>query len=105
MAGNYFSKLSEQHCSEIQIRFPLPDAWVYMFRVEKMFRYGAVHSTKHKFGKIKGLDRLLVHKTQHQGAIMEASCGTAKYEQAFRSLVWRIEQLPVKNKGSVWFWY
>jgi hypothetical protein len=29
---------------------------------------------------------------------MEASCGMAKYEQAFRSLVWRIEQLPAKNK-------
>jgi len=34
---------------------------------------------------------------------MEASCGTAKYEQAFRSLVWRIEQLPVKNKGRFCF--
>ncbi len=30
--------------------------------------------------------------------MMEASCGKAKYEQAFKSLVWRIEQLPVKNK-------
>ena len=66
-----------------------------------MFRYGAVHSAKHKFGKIKGLDRFLLHKSTHQqGAIMEASCGMAKYEQAFKSLVWRIEQLPVKNKGG-----
>lgn len=104
VAGTYFSKISDQHCEDIQIRFPLPDAWVYMFRVEKMFRYGAVHSTKHKFGKIKGLDRFMVHKSQHQGAIMEASAGMAKYEQAFRSLVWRIEQLPVKNKGEcLWF--
>lgn len=69
-----------------------------MFRVEKRFRYGAVHSSKHKTGKLKGLDRFLVHKSTHQGAMMEASCGMAKYEQAFRSLVWRIEQLPVKNK-------
>lgn len=69
-----------------------------MFRVEKRFRYGAVHSSKHKLGKIKGLDRFLVHKSAHQGAMMEASCGMAKYEQAFRALVWRIEQLPVKNK-------
>ena len=100
VAGTYYTKLNEVHCEDIQIRFPLPDSWVYLFRVEKMFRYGAIHSTKHKFGKIKGLDRLLVHKTQSQGAMMEASCGMAKYEQAFKSVVWRIDQLPVKNKGS-----
>jgi hypothetical protein len=103
VAGSYYTKLNEVHCEDIQIRFPLPDVWVYLFRVEKMFRYGAVHSTKHKFGKIKGLDRFLVHKSTHQGALMEASCGHAKYEQAFKSLVWRIEQLPVKNKGWLCF--
>lgn len=40
-------------CEEIQIRFPLPDAWVYMFRVEKRFRYGAIHSVRRQAGKIK----------------------------------------------------
>lgn len=99
VAGTYYTKLNEVHCEDIQIRFPLPDVWVYLFRVEKRFRYGAVHSSKHKFGKIKGLDRFMVHKGQSQGALMEASCGMAKYEQAFKSVVWRIEQLPVKNKG------
>jgi hypothetical protein len=29
---------------------------------------------------------------------MEASCGHGKYEQAFKSIVWRIDQLPLKNK-------
>ena len=53
VAGTYYTKLNEVHCEDIQIRFPLPDAWVYLFRVEKMFRYGAVHSSKHKFGKRK----------------------------------------------------
>jgi hypothetical protein len=40
-------------CEDIQIRFPVPDAWVYMFRVEKRFRYGAIHSVRRKAGKIK----------------------------------------------------
>jgi hypothetical protein len=40
-------------CENIQIRFPIPDAWVYMFRVEKRFRYGAIHSVRRKAGKIK----------------------------------------------------
>ena len=40
-------------CEDIQIRFPVPDPWVYMFRVEKRFRYGAIHSVRRKAGKIK----------------------------------------------------
>ena len=40
-------------CEDIQIRFPIPDSWVYMFRVEKRFRYGAIHSVRRKAGKIK----------------------------------------------------
>ena len=40
-------------CENIQIRFPIPDPWVYMFRVEKRFRYGAIHSVRRKAGKIK----------------------------------------------------
>ncbi|CAF5222087.1 unnamed protein product, partial [Rotaria magnacalcarata] len=31
----------------------IPDPWVYMFRVEKRFRYGAIHSVRRKAGKIK----------------------------------------------------
>ena len=116
IAGSYFTKLNEVFCENIQIRFPLPDAWVYLFRVEKRFRYGALHSTKSKFGKFKGLDRLLSLKSSISGnssgssgnsnasssststTKMEASCGHAKYEQAFKSIVWRIDQLPLKNK-------
>jgi hypothetical protein len=103
VAGNYFANVSDTHCEHIEIRFPLPDVWVYLFRVEKRFRYGAVHSSKHKAGKLKGLDRLMLDGSSahhHAGgtAVMEASCGMAKYEQAFKSLVWRIDQLPVKNK-------
>ena len=40
-------------CENIQVRFPVPDPWVYMFRVEKRFRYGAIHSVRRKAGKIK----------------------------------------------------
>ena len=46
---------SDEHCpcEDIQIRFPIPDPWVYMFRVEKRFRYGAIHSVRRRAGKIK----------------------------------------------------
>ncbi|CAF0951150.1 unnamed protein product [Adineta ricciae] len=87
-------------CEDIQIRFPIPDPWVYMFRVEKRFRYGAIHSVRRKAGKIKGLDRLMVHRNDALTPFMAASAGVAKYEQAFRSIVWRIDQLPKRDQGA-----
>ncbi len=32
--------------------------------------------------------------------MMMASVGVAKYEQAFRSIVWRIDQLPKRDQGA-----
>ncbi|CAF1006848.1 unnamed protein product [Didymodactylos carnosus] len=87
-------------CQDIQIRFPMPDSWVYMFRVEKRFRYGAIHSVRRKAGKIKGLDRFMVHRGDSTPVFMATTSGTAKYEQAFRSIVWRIDQLPKKDQGA-----
>lgn len=87
-------------CEDIQIRFPIPDPWVYMFRVEKRFRYGAIHSVRRKAGKIKGLDRFMLHRGDPLLAMMAASSGVAKYEQAFRSIVWRIDQLPKRDQGA-----
>ncbi|CAF2512245.1 unnamed protein product [Rotaria sp. Silwood2] len=87
-------------CEDIQIRFPIPDPWVYMFRVEKRFRYGAIHSVRRKAGKIKGLDRLMINRNDGLIPLMAASAGIAKYEQAFRSIVWRIDQLPKRDQGA-----
>ncbi|CAF1145777.1 unnamed protein product [Adineta steineri] len=87
-------------CENIQIRFPIPDPWVYMFRVEKRFRYGAIHSVRRKAGKIKGLDRLMIHRNDGATPFMAASAGIAKYEQAFRAIVWRVDQLPKRDQGA-----
>ena len=35
-----------------------------------------------------------------QPALMEADVGTAKYEHVYRSVVWRIPRLPVRNQGN-----
>ena len=34
-------------------------------------------------------------------ALMEADVGTAKYEHIYRSVVWRIPRLPVRNQGKI----
>lgn len=52
-------KLGQIPCEDVAIRFPIPECWIYLFRVEKHFRYGSVKSTHRRTGKIKGIERFL----------------------------------------------
>lgn len=104
MVTGYYSssrRAAQTPCEEIQIRFPIPESWIYLFRVEKRFKYGAIHSSTRKPGKIKGLERLTMFA---QGilpaSLIEVSTGLAKYENAFQAVVWRIDQLPDRNEGT-----
>ncbi|CAH1791265.1 unnamed protein product [Owenia fusiformis] len=99
---NMKRKHSQVPCEDIMIRFPLPEAWIYLFRTEKHFRYGTVKSIRKKPGKIKGLDRLaqMAQGLFNYGSIMEVSTGQAKYEHIYRSIVWRISRLPELNQGA-----
>ena len=50
-----FSKKHGQFpCEDIEVRFPMPENWIYLFRYERRFGYGAFKSTTRKPGKIKG---------------------------------------------------
>lgn len=40
-------------CEDIQIRFPIPDAWIYIFREERTWGVGSVHSKTRRPGKVK----------------------------------------------------
>jgi len=119
MIPGYYStsrRASQVACENIQIRFPIPETLVYMFRVEKRFRYGSVHSSRKKPGRIKGLERLTMFATGGSGGnsggssaanavpgstpiVLQASSGLAKYEHLYRAVVWRISRLPERNQG------
>jgi len=122
MIPGYYStsrRASQVACENIQIRFPIPESLVYMFRVEKRFRYGSVHSSRKKPGRIKGLERLTMFATGGSGSaggggggsgagnpvpgstpiVLQASSGLAKYEHLYRAVVWRISRLPERNQG------
>nr|XP_046913121.1 protein stoned-B-like isoform X1 [Dermatophagoides farinae] len=87
-------------CEDIAIRFHIPECWVYFFRVEKHFRYGAVHSTNRRSGKLKGLDRILGTAANPEPQLIEVTAGLAKYEHAYHSIVWRIPKLPKDGQGA-----
>lgn len=89
-------------CEDIEIHFPIPEQWIYLFRYERRFGYGSFRSATRKPGKIKGLERLtMMAQGSLAPALLEASVGTAKYENVYRAVVWRINRLPERNEGEL----
>ncbi|CAI4223256.1 unnamed protein product [Auanema sp. JU1783] len=88
-------------CEDVAIRFPIPEAWIYIFREERHWGVGSVHSKKLKPGKVQNLkDRLLGAVQSNDHNLIEVAIGEAKYEHVYRSLVWRIPRLPEKHHAA-----
>uniref|UniRef100_A0AC35UGE3 SH3 domain-containing protein n=1 Tax=Rhabditophanes sp. KR3021 TaxID=114890 RepID=A0AC35UGE3_9BILA len=85
-------------CEDIQIKFPIPEAWIYLFREERTWGVGSIHSKSRRPGKVKNLKDKLLGAVKHtENSMIEVAIGEAKYEHLFRSLVWRIPKLPEKH--------
>uniref|UniRef100_A0A131XGZ6 Putative stoned b synaptic vesicle bioproteinsis protein n=1 Tax=Hyalomma excavatum TaxID=257692 RepID=A0A131XGZ6_9ACAR len=98
--GYHSRKHGQVPCEDVQIRFPIPECWVYLFRVEKHFRYGALKSAARRPGKIKGLERIMGTAQPLETSLIEVSTGQAKYEHAYKAVVWRIPRLPKEGQGA-----
>ncbi|OON19899.1 adaptor complexe medium subunit family protein, partial [Opisthorchis viverrini] len=89
-------------CENVEIHIPVPEDWIYHFRVEKHHKYGSVHSTLRKPGRIKGLERITqMAQSLLPPSILEASIGLAKYEHLYKAIVWRIPRIPEKHEASL----
>uniref|UniRef100_A0A182IAZ2 MHD domain-containing protein n=2 Tax=Anopheles arabiensis TaxID=7173 RepID=A0A182IAZ2_ANOAR len=93
-------KLGQIPCEDVSIRFPIPECWIYLFRVEKHFRYGSVKSAHRRTGKIKGIERILGTVDTLQESLIEVTSGQAKYEHHHRAIVWRCPRLPKEGQGA-----
>ncbi|EFA02108.2 Protein stoned-B-like Protein [Tribolium castaneum] len=93
-------KLGQIPCEDVMIRFPIPECWIYLFRVEKHFRYGSVKSAHRRTGKIKGIERILGTVDTLQESLIEVTSGQAKYEHQHRAIVWRCPRLPKEGQGA-----
>ncbi|KAF5290563.1 hypothetical protein FQA39_LY14692 [Lamprigera yunnana] len=93
-------KLGQVPCEDVMIRIPVPECWIYLFRVEKHFRYGSVKSTHRRTGKIKGIERILGTMETLQESLIEVTSGHAKYEHQHRAIVWRCPRLPKEGQGA-----
>ncbi|XP_037928784.1 protein stoned-B [Teleopsis dalmanni] len=93
-------KLGQIPCEDVSVRFPIPECWIYLFRVEKHFRYGSVKSAHRRTGKIKGIERILGAVDTLQESLIEVTSGQAKYEHHHRAIVWRCSRLPKEGQGA-----
>ncbi|XP_058797513.1 uncharacterized protein LOC131667823 [Phymastichus coffea] len=93
-------KLGRVPCEDVMVRFPIPECWIYLFRVEKHFRYGSVKSAHRRTGKVKGIERILGAMETLDSQLMETTSGQAKYEHQHRAIVWRMPRLPKEGQGA-----
>ncbi|XP_065208565.1 protein stoned-B-like [Planococcus citri] len=93
-------KLGQIPCEDVAVRIPIPECWIYLFRVEKHFRYGSVKSAHRRTGKIKGIERFLGAVDTLEQHLIEVTSGHAKYEHHHKSIVWRMSRLPKEGQGA-----
>lgn len=82
-------------CENVVVRYPIPDTWAKNFRRESVT---GEKSLKARFNKGASFGST---STSGSEPAMRVTLGTAKYEQAFRAVVWRISRLPDKNSGKI----
>ncbi|XP_065541983.1 stonin-2 isoform X1 [Lathamus discolor] len=86
--------LTQVPCENVMIRYPVPNKWVKNFRRESVL---GEKSLKAKVNKGATFGSASLSGSE---PVMRVTLGTAKYEHAFNSIVWRINRLPDKNSAS-----
>lgn len=89
--------LTQVPCENVTIRYPVPAEWVKNFRRDSML---GEKSLKAKVNRQASFGSTSVSGSE---PAMRVTLGTAKYEHAFGSIVWRINRLPDKNSGEYLF--
>ncbi|XP_063039932.1 stonin-2 isoform X2 [Engraulis encrasicolus] len=80
-------------CENVTVRYPIPELWAKNFRREGVT---GEKSLKARFNKGASFGST---STSGSEPAMRVTLGTAKYEQAFSAVVWRIPRLPDKNSA------
>ncbi|XP_048456283.1 stonin-2 [Rhincodon typus] len=81
-------------CENVMIRYPVPTDWVKNFRREGVLRE---KSLKARVNRSASFGSASVSGSE---PVMRVTLGSAKYEHAFKAIVWRINRLPDKNSAS-----
>ncbi|XP_051831199.1 stonin-1 [Antechinus flavipes] len=80
-------------CDNIMIHFPVPAQWIKALWTMNLQRQ---KSLKAKMNRRTCLGSL--HEPESE-PVIQVTLGTAKYESAYRAIVWKIDRLPDKNSS------
>ncbi|XP_037663109.1 LOW QUALITY PROTEIN: stonin-1 [Choloepus didactylus] len=84
---------SLRSCDNIMIHFPVPSQWIKALWTMNLQRQ---KSLKAKMNRRACLGSL--HEPESE-PVIQVSVGSAKYESAYRAVVWKIDRLPDKNSN------
>ncbi|XP_037751854.1 stonin-1 isoform X1 [Chelonia mydas] len=84
---------SMKYCENVMICFPVPAQWIKALWTMNLQRQ---KSLKAKMNRKTCLGSL--HEVESD-PVIQVSIGTAKYESAYRAVVWKIDRLPDKNSS------
>lgn len=81
-------------CDNIMIHFPVPSQWIKALWTMNLQRQ---KSLKAKMNRRACLGSL--HEPESE-PVIQVTVGSAKYESAYRAVVWKIDRLPDKNSSK-----
>uniref|UniRef100_A0A8C8VFQ5 Stonin-1 n=1 Tax=Pelusios castaneus TaxID=367368 RepID=A0A8C8VFQ5_9SAUR len=84
---------SMKYCENVTIHFPVPAQWIKALWTMNLQRQ---KSLKAKMNRKTCLGSL--HEIESD-PVIQVSAGTAKYESAYRAVVWKMDRLPDKNSS------
>nr|XP_021143365.1 stonin-1 isoform X3 [Columba livia] len=83
-----------KYCENVMIRFPVPTQWVKALWTMNLQRQKSLKAKMNRRACLGSLHEI------ESDPVIQVSVGTAKYESAYRAVVWKIDRLPDKNSSS-----
>lgn len=82
------------HCENIMVHFPVPPQWIKSLWTMNLQRQKSLKAKMNRRGCLGSLTEI------ESDSVIHVSVGTAKYESAYRAVVWKIDRLPDKNSSK-----
>ncbi|KAL8185144.1 UNVERIFIED_CONTAM: Stonin-1 [Gekko kuhli] len=83
----------KHHCENIMVHFPVPPQWIKSLWTMNLQRQKSLKAKMNRRTCLGSLTEI------ESDSVIQVSIGTAKYESAYRAVVWKIDRLPDKNSS------
>ncbi|XP_075781562.1 stonin-1 isoform X1 [Pelodiscus sinensis] len=84
---------SMKYCENVMIHFPVPLQWIKALWTINLQRQKSLKAKMNRKTCLGSLNEI------ESDPVIQVSIGTAKYESAYRAVVWKIDRLPDKNSS------